>query len=532
MLHVLLVQVSGLEEGIHYTTSQAHSLIQSNTSKSSAKVFDWGELARPKDHLSNVHTPVCVVQRGRCRDVDFASVPNEPLHQAETSSRAQIIVTRYQEDVRWLDAMPEIPTIIYNRGGQDSSLPRQRDNLMIISSANSGREDEAMLRHIAKNYDSLPEVTVFLQGWPFKHCQNIANAVRRAVRQLLDSNMGDDKFQQLAAPGNAEVIPISSTVHTYNLQIGAAGIFVDMVRSQFSPGTMEEEVRNAAAQAYRGMCASIMGNSSRCPNVQRVAEGAQWAVRKKAIYRQPLEFYQKAAELGEGEFGELRGLVLEAMWPVLWANEKWAEDFLARATVKQSISHKGTPHYRLDEGCLTDDTALLHSCAAKMAVCEFQWREERQAPSNDFLKGRQLLQVGAHPQHKDWSMNVTLRKPKIFGPTESFIVDSATMRVQMKEASGTQWVVIPKKRGLLFKTVLPDVGGVYLGCDQGSASVSVKQQLWRVLRRGDSLLTLKMVGASLWLVPGKKQIHCSQRRASIDISILQRSAVESLNFPF
>jgi len=375
-----------------------------------------------------------------------------------------------------------------------------------------------MLRHIAANYHLLPEVTIFLQGWPFKHCHNIAKAVRNAVNKLLLSkDVKNAAWANFQAP---EVIPISTTMYSYDVLRGVLGTAVDMMRSQSAPGTSEEKVRNATAKAYQDMCASMVDRGSLCPHVQLVAEGAQWAALRSGIRKQPVEFYQKAAEVGEGAFGELRGLVLEAIWPVLWAHPRWFESFVPSTSLMSQKSSIRPQSFVLNQDCLADNTALVHSCDTRMAACEFQWMEERQSPSKDFVQNRRLYQIAGSPTAQGWSMNVTIVKPKIFGPTESFVVNAWTLGVELKEGSGVPWFVISTKAGLLFKAVLPTIGDVYLGCKRGSASVSTRKQRWHVKRHRNSLLALKTVGASLWLAPGRKHIHCSQRVAPINMKVL------------
>lgn len=52
-------------------------------------------------------------------------------------SDAQLVVARYDEDLRWLDALPQIPAVVYNRGEAHSVLlPSPRENLRIIQQPN------------------------------------------------------------------------------------------------------------------------------------------------------------------------------------------------------------------------------------------------------------------------------------------------------------------------------------------------------------------------------------------------------------
>lgn len=72
----------------------------------------------------------------------------------------QIVIARFKEDVEWAAEFATLDVIIYDKGDPDSpnALP------------NIGREAHTYLHHIIKNYDTLQDVTVFLQGNPFDHC--------------------------------------------------------------------------------------------------------------------------------------------------------------------------------------------------------------------------------------------------------------------------------------------------------------------------------------------------------------------------
>jgi hypothetical protein len=96
---------------------------------------------------------VCVVQDNQCFDKPFKTLSFEKNRQVEedldlveanlTSSdfvkanllkgEVEIVVTRFEEDVRGLDAFAEIPTTIYNGGPVDSFLPKARPNFRIIA---------------------------------------------------------------------------------------------------------------------------------------------------------------------------------------------------------------------------------------------------------------------------------------------------------------------------------------------------------------------------------------------------------------
>ena len=71
-----------------------------------------------------------------------------------------IIISRYNEDLSWLDKYKEFNLIIYNKGL--NNIRNKFNNL--IKLPNVGRESHSWLFHIIKNYNNLSDVNIFLQG--------------------------------------------------------------------------------------------------------------------------------------------------------------------------------------------------------------------------------------------------------------------------------------------------------------------------------------------------------------------------------
>lgn len=89
----------------------------------------------------------------------FFASPGQSERIVERGS-VQIVVAKYQEDVRWVSVFAGLSVTVYDKG----------DPLSPNSLPNVGREAHTYLHHIINNYDALPDVTVFLQGNPFDHC--------------------------------------------------------------------------------------------------------------------------------------------------------------------------------------------------------------------------------------------------------------------------------------------------------------------------------------------------------------------------
>ncbi len=70
----------------------------------------------------------------------------------------QFVIAHYKEDLSWLAPIVN-SSVIYTKGIATSQYPERT-----LALPNIGREGHTYLHHIVTAYDSLPEVTVFLQG--------------------------------------------------------------------------------------------------------------------------------------------------------------------------------------------------------------------------------------------------------------------------------------------------------------------------------------------------------------------------------
>ncbi len=71
-----------------------------------------------------------------------------------------IIISRYNENLNWLDNYKDLNLIIYNKGL--NNVKNKFNNLIEIP--NVGRESHTWLFHIIQNYNNLTDVNIFLQG--------------------------------------------------------------------------------------------------------------------------------------------------------------------------------------------------------------------------------------------------------------------------------------------------------------------------------------------------------------------------------
>ena len=74
--------------------------------------------------------------------------------------KKSLIISRFNENISWLEEIKGFEIIIYNKGEKLSNKIFKK----IINLNNVGRESHTWLYHIVENYNNLDEINVFLQG--------------------------------------------------------------------------------------------------------------------------------------------------------------------------------------------------------------------------------------------------------------------------------------------------------------------------------------------------------------------------------
>lgn len=150
-----------------------------------------------------IHVPRHIVTPSICRRCPVCnSVPPEqflsfPFTGASLSRPAelQLVVAHYREELRWLEDFRELPVMIYSKGSRGpNELP------------NVGREAHTYLHHIIENYDTLADVTVFLQGDPRDHVPDLFEKIwsidaTTRYRELSELMLVDDRNGRPPQPG-------------------------------------------------------------------------------------------------------------------------------------------------------------------------------------------------------------------------------------------------------------------------------------------------------------------------------------------
>eukprot|EP00929_Paragymnodinium_shiwhaense_P089989 TRINITY_DN50229_c0_g1_i1.p1 TRINITY_DN50229_c0_g1~~TRINITY_DN50229_c0_g1_i1.p1 ORF type:complete len:620 (+),score=119.02 TRINITY_DN50229_c0_g1_i1:84-1862(+) len=460
--------------------------------------------------------PLCAVKGNRCFDLQLpvqealeASMVRTSSAEGHPRQTAEIVVVRFGEDVRWLDAFPHVNTTLFNRGGPDALLPQSRANLKVIAQANSGREDSGMLKYIVHHYDNLPDRVIFLQGWPFVHCAGLTEAVKFA----------------LLSP--EPLVPIARNFYKYSMAEERMGYELSDANPDVAEGKLE----------FRRLCQLILNKP--CPETMWVTEGAQLAVDRERIHKVPRWAYERALKFGEGWHAKLRGLVLEGLWGTLWAGSTWepresirrsqsasaAAGTRARSAPSSLLQLASKPSDALGadisaavaalaeaEGsyCLMEgeDDSLLWSCEERMAFCELQHaaagtrqpafsqqRERFWLPESGDGSGESALL-----QQKK-TMVAQIGIPLLPGPAVFLHVDNASRillsNVSKPRSARQQWrvAVADAATGNVSLAWLGDDAESlqYLACDieSGKAFLSEREVFWDATPAADGYLFLR-----------------------------------------
>ena len=159
----------------------------------------------------------------------------------------KIIVSRYNENLDWLNKLTKENIVIYNKGISfiENSINR----------INIGREIETFLHHITENYYNLPEYLILVQGNPFDHMFNTINSdnLQEHINLLVDSKIED-------------IQPLFCNKHYEN-----HGVYPSIKSAQYFSLFFSTEV----------------------PTQSIFSPGCQYIIPKKNILNRPINFYSK-----------------------------------------------------------------------------------------------------------------------------------------------------------------------------------------------------------------------------------------------
>lgn len=91
------------------------------------------------------------------------------MHGSIDGKTIRVVVAKYKEDIAWVEKLG-FPATIYDKSGDKPGVHGEH------ALPNNGRESHTYLHHILERYPDFEDYTVFLQGDPFKHLAEGADA--------------------------------------------------------------------------------------------------------------------------------------------------------------------------------------------------------------------------------------------------------------------------------------------------------------------------------------------------------------------
>jgi hypothetical protein len=92
----------------------------------------------------------------------------------------EIVIAKYNEDISWINKINnDVKITVYRKDGISEAI----DGVNSFLLENIGREIHSYIYHIYNNYENLLEYTIFSQGKPFDHFENIIDMVNSGVEE-------------------------------------------------------------------------------------------------------------------------------------------------------------------------------------------------------------------------------------------------------------------------------------------------------------------------------------------------------------
>lgn len=187
----------------------------------------------------------------------------------------ELVVARYTENLNWLHNLPAHKTpagwstgltiTVYDKSPDGSGGPRA------IRLPNIGREAHTYLHHIVERYDSLADWTIFCQGKPFDHAFDFKKTLRQYSEPTTLADLTGPPFRWLG--------------HLIDTDDNAGNRL-------FRPWSKNE---NGRGLDLLGFHRALFGTDG--PERYTFVLGAQFAIHRDAIRRQPLDFYRNALDV-------------------------------------------------------------------------------------------------------------------------------------------------------------------------------------------------------------------------------------------
>jgi GR25 family glycosyltransferase involved in LPS biosynthesis len=194
------------------------------------------------------------------------------------------IIARFNEDLAWLNGLPNTEVIIYNKG---SLLPSKN----VIELPNIGRESHTYLTYIIANYSYLPEVVVFSQGYIHDHVPlntfSDADYLRRLGDEALEKGISNN-FSSTAIALDWNIRQQIDLMENFNVKDPTKVTFGYWFKENFG----------------------IDFPATNC----KISYGSVFAMRRDKILSRPKHFYARLLAQHSGENAPIEAHFLERSW--------------------------------------------------------------------------------------------------------------------------------------------------------------------------------------------------------------------------
>ena len=222
----------------------------------------------------------------------------------------QLVVAKYKEDISWV-ADIKMPVVVYDKCPSERPDIEFPDNVQFVEIDNvrNGREAHSYLSHMLVNYDSLADVTFFVQGNPFEHSPHLLK------RLELDYH-------------DAESLTLQYTdFHpTYAVREKDKVVWRDGIETRYGNAYYYTDNRHYHNKRWLEMVWSKVFPAMSLPKQMWFGYGAQWAVpRRRIVQRLPL-FYHYCLKEMMTEPSVMTAWAFEVLWYYIFQDYRKYKD--------------------------------------------------------------------------------------------------------------------------------------------------------------------------------------------------------------
>jgi hypothetical protein len=116
----------------------------------------------------------------------------------------RVVVAHYNESLNWIRAIPDDYEITISYAGNNPIIPQNiTRNITIEKTDNGGKDCGQWIRWIAKHYEELDDIIIFLQGAPYKgHTSEILLYITRdKITSIFDYFLSQRPFHKSVGKG-------------------------------------------------------------------------------------------------------------------------------------------------------------------------------------------------------------------------------------------------------------------------------------------------------------------------------------------